>query len=102
MARAAGRQGNGHPRGDISAHYTMPGAGIALAACHFRCVWHRFTRGAGAWKHGAVLASGDLGYTIATAGPRRAPDKVALTCPGRDDLTFGQLNAMVNRRAHSL
>ena len=41
-------------------------------------------------------------YAVLTAQALRAPDAVAVTEPGRRDVTYAELDARVNQRAHAL
>ena len=41
-------------------------------------------------------------YAVLTAQALRAPDAVAVTEPGRRDITYAQLEARVNQRAYAL
>ncbi|MET8006845.1 class I adenylate-forming enzyme family protein [Nonomuraea glycinis] len=45
---------------------------------------------------------GNYGHAILTAGAMRAPDQVALTYCGERGFTYGELDRVVNRRAHAL
>jgi len=45
---------------------------------------------------------GNYGHAILTAGAMRAPEQVALTYCGERSFTYGELDRIVNRRAHAL
>ena len=44
----------------------------------------------------------NFGYAVLTAQRDRAPDDVAVTFAGRDNISYSELNRRVNRRAHAL
>ena len=50
----------------------------------------------------SASVTGNIAEAVVTANAKRIPDQVALTYCGSMNITFGELNAAVNRRAHSL